>query len=103
MVSVHARVKYRTDYRIEKHKVGAACFRGNVISIFLSDAVVAFVSTTQMQSRQRAYRKFAPSDEFLEARILTQWFKHWIQPEQRRSERRACGQGRFVWHRKQLL
>src|SRR5580693_6697358 len=102
MVSVCARVKCRTDYRIEKHKVGAACFRGNVISIFLSDAVIAFVSPTQMQSRQRAYRKLAPSDEFLEAWILAEWFKHWIQPEQRRSERRVCGQRRFIWDRQEL-
>jgi len=27
MVSVRAQVKCRTDYRIEKHEVGAACFR----------------------------------------------------------------------------
>jgi len=42
-------------------------------------------------------------DEFLEARIVAQWIEHWIEPEQRRSERRICGQGRLVWDRKQLL
>jgi hypothetical protein len=29
------------------------------------------------------------SNQFLETRILAQWFKHWIEPEQRRSERRV--------------
>jgi hypothetical protein len=33
-------------------------------------------------------------NQFLEARIFAQWLKHRIQPEQRRSERRVCGQGR---------
>src|SRR6266513_4640664 len=42
-------------------------------------------------------------DQFLEARIVAQWIKHWIEPEQRRSERRVCSQGRLVRDRKQLL
>ena len=29
--------------------------------------------------------------QFLETRIFAQPLKHWIQPEQRRSERRVCG------------
>ena len=33
--------------------------------------------------------------QFLETRIFAQRIKHWIQPEQRRSERRVCGQGRL--------
>jgi hypothetical protein len=53
MVSVRARVKRRTDYRTEKHKVGAACFRGNVISIFLSDAVFAFVQHKCNRGKER--------------------------------------------------
>jgi hypothetical protein len=28
-------------------------------------------------------------NQFLETRILAQWFKHWFEPEQRRSERRV--------------
>src|SRR5436189_5337319 len=42
-------------------------------------------------------------DQFLEARVLAHWLEHWVQPEQRRSERRVCGQRRFVWDRKQLF
>jgi hypothetical protein len=35
-------------------------------------------------------------DQFLKPRILAQRFEHWIEPEQRRSERRVCGERRFV-------
>jgi len=41
-------------------------------------------------------------NQFLEARIVAQWIKHRIQPEQRGSERRVCGQRRFVRDRKQF-
>src|SRR5262249_23659517 len=42
-------------------------------------------------------------NQFLKARILAEWLKHWIEAEQRRSERRICGQRGFVRDRKQLL
>ena len=40
----------------------------------------------------------AGGNQFLKARVLVQRFEHWIEPEQRRSERRICGERRFVWH-----
>src|SRR4030095_9158542 len=39
--------------------------------------------------------------QLLEARVLLQGFKHWIQSKQCRSERRVCSQRRFVRDRKQ--
>src|SRR5215510_323557 len=42
------------------------------------------------------------SNQLLKARILAEGTKHWIQPEQRRSQRRVGGQRRFVRDRKQL-
>src|SRR5438128_9334677 len=41
-------------------------------------------------------------NQFLEARIFAEWIKHWIHPEQRRSDRRGCGQRRLIRDRKQL-
>ena len=32
-------------------------------------------------------------NQFLEARIVAQWIKHWIQPEQRRVELQWAGRG----------
>src|SRR5262245_16308509 len=40
-------------------------------------------------------------DEFLEARITPQWIEHWIEPEQRRSERDVfleCACARYLEH-----
>src|SRR4029077_7755728 len=37
------------------------------------------------------------SAQFLKTRVLAQRFEHRIEPEQRRSERRICGERRFVW------
>ena len=41
-------------------------------------------------------------NQFLEARVVAQWLKHWIESEQCRGERRVCGQRRLVRDRKQL-
>ena len=41
--------------------------------------------------------------EFLEARIIPKRIKHWIEPEQCRSERHVSSQGASVWYREQFL
>src|SRR5437762_5664190 len=76
-------------------------------------AAKADVSRAQTQSKSVSARPQKPSrrgdcspelfprgNQFLEPRVFAQWFKHWIEPQQGRSERRVCRQRPFIWDRK---
>ena len=43
------------------------------------------------------------SDESFEAWIISEWIEHWIEPEQRRSERHVLSQCAIVRYREYLL
>ena len=52
--------------------------------------------------REPLFRRFRLG-EFLEARIIPKRIEHWIEPEQRGSERHGCTQWAFIRYRKHFL